>query len=84
MITTNGERLDRVAPDIIVKLGISHCPEGRMLFPEMSLQKNLELGAYVHGKKGSLVEAARLERQGPKVDLAGRQEIERSTKLIPV
>ncbi len=51
-IQFNGERLDRVAPDAIVKLGISLCPEGRMLFPEMSVQKNLELGAYVHRKKG--------------------------------
>jgi len=57
----NGERLDRVAPDAIVKLGISHCPEGRMLFPQMSVQKNLEMGAYVHRKKGSLVEEAREE-----------------------
>ena len=57
----NGKRLDRVAPDIIVKLGISHAPEGRMLFPEMSVQKNLELGAYVHRKEGGLVDAARNE-----------------------
>jgi len=57
----NGERLDRVAPDIIVKLGISHAPEGRMLFPEMSVQKNLELGAYVHRREKNLVDAARNE-----------------------
>ncbi len=60
----NGERLDRVAPDAIVKLGISLCPEGRMLFPEMSVQKNLELGAYVHRKKRSLVEEAKDEVYG--------------------
>jgi branched-chain amino acid transport system ATP-binding protein len=57
----DGERLDGVAPDAIVKLGISHCPEGRMLFPEMSVQKNLELGAYVHKRKKYLVEAAKEE-----------------------
>jgi len=60
-IEFDGERLHRVAPDAIVKLGISLCPEGRMLFPEMSVQKNLELGAYVHRKKRSLVEEARDE-----------------------
>jgi branched-chain amino acid transport system ATP-binding protein len=57
----NGKRLDGVAPAVIVKLGISHCPEGRMLFPELSVQKNLELGAYVNRKKASLVEAAKNE-----------------------
>ena len=57
----DGERLDGVAPDVIVKRGISHCPEGRMLFPEMTVQKNLELGAYVRRKKRSLVEAAKNE-----------------------
>jgi branched-chain amino acid transport system ATP-binding protein len=60
-ILFNGERLDRVAPDIIVRRGVSHCPEGRMLFPEMTVQKNLELGAYVHRRDGSLIEATRNE-----------------------
>ncbi len=60
-IRFGGERLDGVAPDAIVKRGISHCPEGRMLFPELTVQKNLELGAYVHRRKKSLVEAAKEE-----------------------
>ena len=60
-IQFDGERLHKVAPDVIVKLGISLCPEGRMLFPEMSVQKNLELGAYVHRRKRSLVEEAKDE-----------------------
>ena len=46
-ISFNGKRIDGVPPDTIVKLGISQCPEGRMLFPEMPVYKNLELGAYV-------------------------------------
>lgn len=57
----DGKRLDGFTPDAIVKLGISHCPEGRMLFPEMSVQKNLELGAYVHRKKRSLIEETKNE-----------------------
>src|SRR3972149_5032602 len=51
-----GERINGVTPEAIVKLGISHCPEGRMLFPEMPVYKNLELGAYVRRKDRSLVE----------------------------
>ena len=57
----NGERIDGVPPSTIVKLGISQCPEGRMLFPEMPVFKNLELGAYVRKKDRDLVERLRQE-----------------------
>jgi branched-chain amino acid transport system ATP-binding protein len=60
-IRYNEERIDGIAPDAIVKLGISHCPEGRMLFPEMAVYKNLELGAYVRRKDRSLVGKLRQE-----------------------
>ena len=56
-----GERINGVTPEVIVKLGISHCPEGRMLFPEMPVYKNLELGAYVRRKDRSLVEKMKQE-----------------------
>lgn len=35
----------------IVRLGLALCPEGRQLFPELSVQKNLALGAYVRRKE---------------------------------
>ena len=60
----NGNRIDRMAPDRIVKLGISHCPEGRMLFPDMPVYKNLELGAYVRRKERDMVEKLRQEIYG--------------------
>ena len=41
------KKIDRMSPDDIVKLGISHCPEGRKLFPQLTVLKNLTLGAYV-------------------------------------
>jgi branched-chain amino acid transport system ATP-binding protein len=41
-----GKRIDRLAPDRIVQLGISHIPEGRKLFTSMTVRENLELGAY--------------------------------------
>ena len=34
-------------PDQIVKMGIAHCPEGRRVFPAMSVRENLELGGLV-------------------------------------
>jgi branched-chain amino acid transport system ATP-binding protein len=42
-----GQRIDGLAPHSIVELGISHIPEGRRLFPDMSVRENLEMGAYV-------------------------------------
>jgi branched-chain amino acid transport system ATP-binding protein len=42
-----GKRIDRLAPDTIVQLGISHIPEGRKLFTNMTVRENLELGAYI-------------------------------------
>jgi len=41
-----GKRIDELAPHAIVELGISHVPEGRELFTEMTVHENLEMGAY--------------------------------------
>jgi branched-chain amino acid transport system ATP-binding protein len=46
-IEFEGRRIDRLGAEEIVRLGISHCPEGRKLFPQMTVFKNLALGAYV-------------------------------------
>ena len=43
-----GQRIDGLTPHAIVELGISHVPEGRKLFADMSVRENLELGAYPH------------------------------------
>jgi branched-chain amino acid transport system ATP-binding protein len=40
------KRIDNLPPHVIVELGISHIPEGRKLFTEMSVRENLEMGAY--------------------------------------
>jgi branched-chain amino acid transport system ATP-binding protein len=41
-----GERIDRLAPHKIMKLGVCQIPEGRKLFREMTVGENLEMGAY--------------------------------------
>ncbi len=46
-IRFNGREIGRLRPDAIVALGIAQCPEGRKLFPDLSVEKNLRLGAYV-------------------------------------
>jgi branched-chain amino acid transport system ATP-binding protein len=45
-ITFLGKRIDGLQPHAIVELGMCHIPEGRKLFPDMSVRENLELGAY--------------------------------------
>jgi len=41
-----GKRIDGLMCHAIVELGLSHIPEGRKLFPDMSVRENLEMGAY--------------------------------------
>jgi len=41
-----GQRIDGLAPHNIVGLGLSHVPEGRRLFTDMTVRENLEMGAY--------------------------------------
>ncbi|NIN94843.1 MAG: ATP-binding cassette domain-containing protein [Anaerolineae bacterium] len=46
-VTFLDQRIDGMAPHSIVEMGISHIPEGRRLFTQMSVGENLEMGAYV-------------------------------------
>lgn len=50
-ILFEGKSLNKVSADKIVQLGIGQCPEGRKLFPAMSVQENLRMGAFVHRRK---------------------------------
>jgi branched-chain amino acid transport system ATP-binding protein len=46
------ERIDRLRPHEIVKLGIGHVPQGRHLFPSMTVHENLEVGSVRSGRSG--------------------------------
>jgi branched-chain amino acid transport system ATP-binding protein len=50
-IEFGGKRIEGLPPDKIVALGIAHCPEGRRLFPELTVFENLEMGAYLSNSK---------------------------------
>ena len=45
-IAFEGERIDGMPGHRIVRRGITMCPEGRQVFPDMSVQENLEMGAH--------------------------------------
>jgi branched-chain amino acid transport system ATP-binding protein len=46
-ILLEGNRIDRTPAHRIVELGVAQIPEGRRLWPGLSVQENLELGAYI-------------------------------------
>jgi len=47
-ITFKGADLRSIPAHAIVARGLAHCPEGRKIFATMTVEENLELGAYVH------------------------------------
>ncbi len=49
-ITFAGEPIANLPPPEIVARGLIHVPEGRKIFPNMSVRENLELGSYRRGK----------------------------------
>jgi branched-chain amino acid transport system ATP-binding protein len=56
-IRFDGHDLTRLSPDAIVDLGIAHVPEGRRLFPAMTVRENLLMGAYTKRARAARVEA---------------------------
>ncbi len=55
-----GEDIAGGSPKRILELGIAHCPEGRRVFPYMSVLENLEMGAYLRSDRAQI--AADMER----------------------
>jgi branched-chain amino acid transport system ATP-binding protein len=46
-ILFEGEDVTRASARRVLGLGIAHCPEGRRVFPQMTVQENLEMGSYL-------------------------------------
>jgi len=53
-IAFEGERIDDLPPHQIVELGICQAPEGRRIFPRMSIRENLAMGAYSRPRSDDL------------------------------
>ncbi len=49
-----GRQIQRVDPDKIVRLGLSHVPEGREVFPFLSVRDNLMMGAYLRRDRSAI------------------------------
>jgi branched-chain amino acid transport system ATP-binding protein len=49
-----GERIDRLAPEQIVARGIAHVPEGRRVFPDLTVEENLLTGSFLRSNKSEI------------------------------
>lgn len=54
IIQFDGQQIQNLEPDQIVKLGIAHVPEGRRVFKELSVIENLYLGAFIRNNKAAI------------------------------
>ena len=51
-----GQRIDRMEPHHVVRLGISHVPEGREIFPDLTVKENLIMGSYLRRDRDGIKE----------------------------
>jgi branched-chain amino acid transport system ATP-binding protein len=49
-VRVEGRRIDGLKAHEVARLGVAQSPEGRRVFPRMSVLENLQMGAFVHGK----------------------------------
>ena len=52
----SGQRLDGMKPNLITEMGVTHAPEGRKIFNRMTVQENLEMGAYPFDDKDRILQ----------------------------
>jgi branched-chain amino acid transport system ATP-binding protein len=73
-IRYDGRDLAGVPPHDVVRLGVSHVPEGRIVFANLSVEDNLELGAYLRRDRAAVREdRARIFRLFPRLEERKRQ-----------
>jgi branched-chain amino acid transport system ATP-binding protein len=53
-IVFDGREIQSAAPAAILKAGIAHCPEGRRVFPYLTVEENLAMGAYVRRDRSAI------------------------------
>ena len=58
-IVFDGREIQTEVPAAILRAGIAHCPEGRRVFPHLSVEENLAMGAYVRTDRGAVAEDLR-------------------------
>jgi branched-chain amino acid transport system ATP-binding protein len=67
-IVFDGHDITNASARAILSLGIAHCPEGRRVFPQMTVMENLEMGAYLRSARREIAaDMARVFDQFPRL-----------------
>jgi branched-chain amino acid transport system ATP-binding protein len=67
-IVFEGNDITHASPRAILSLGIAHCPEGRHVFPQMTVLENLEMGRYLRSDRREIAaDMARIFDQFPRL-----------------
>ena len=67
-IVFDGEDITAATPQKILARGIAHCPEGRRVFPHMSVEENLEMGTYLRSDTAEIAnDLARIFGEFPRL-----------------
>ena len=59
-VSFNGEDITGLRPDLVLRRGLAYVPQGRIVFPEMTVLENLEMGGYIERERARV--SAALER----------------------
>jgi len=57
-LTFDGQPIDKLSIDARARAGIGYVPQGRDIFPHLTVEENLHVGLVVHGRRGSAARAA--------------------------
>jgi len=72
-ITFNGKDMKGIAPHKIVKHGLAQCPEGRRIFLQMTVEENLEMGAYTQSNSTIATDIADVYKRFPRLEERRKQ-----------
>ena len=72
-ITLRGEEINGLSAEEIVRRGVSHVPEGRGIFPDLTVNENLMIGAYVRRGQDISADYARVMTMFPPIERRERQ-----------
>jgi branched-chain amino acid transport system ATP-binding protein len=72
-ITLHGDEITRLSAEEIVRRGVSHVPEGRGIFPDLTVNENLMVGAYLRRGRDISADYRRVMAMFPPVERRERQ-----------
>jgi branched-chain amino acid transport system ATP-binding protein len=72
-IKLRGERITGLGAEEIVRRGVSHVPEGRGIFPDLTVSENLMIGAYVRRAQNVSADYGRVLKMFPPIERRERQ-----------